>query len=76
MCLKYHTDLNIAQITDILRQANIKTKNHLMDFYDSSWQDCTDTGRSTGAYIILYQGEQIDHGTHVPGPVAQSGVES
>ena len=42
-----------------------------MDFSDSSWQDCLDTGRSTGAYITLYQGWPIDHGTHVPGPVAQ-----
>ena len=46
--LKYYADLNGAPVTDILRQANIKTKNHLMDFSDSSWQDCPDTGRSTG----------------------------
>ena len=32
--------------------------------------------RSTGAYIIFYQGGPIDHGTHVPGPVAQSIAES
>ena len=70
--LKYYADLNYAQVTDILRQANIKTKNHLMDFSDSGWQDCTYTGRSTGAYIIFYQGGLIDHGTHVSGPVAQS----
>ena len=48
----------------------------MMDFYDSSWQDCPDTGRSKGAYIIFYQGGLIDNGTHVPGPVAQSSVES
>ena len=47
-----------------------------MDFSDSSWQDCPDNGRSTGAYIILYQGGPIDHGTHVPGPVAESSAES
>ena len=52
--LKYYADLNDAPVTDLLGQANNKTKNHLMDFYDSSWQDCPDTGRSTGAYIILY----------------------
>ena len=61
---------------DILKQANIKTNNRLRDFYDSSWQDCTDTGRSTGAYIIFYQGGPIDHGSHVPGPVTQSSAES
>ena len=70
--LKYYEDLNDAPGTDILRQANIKTKNHLVAFSDSSWQDCPDTGRSTGAYIIFYQGGTIDHGTHVPVPVAQS----
>ena len=58
--LKYYADLNDAPVTDLLRQANIKTKNHLMDFYDSSWQDFPETGRSTGAYIILYQGGPID----------------
>ena len=47
-----------------------------MAFSDSSWQDCSDTGRSTGAYIIFYPGGPIDHGTHVPGSVAQSSAES
>ena len=46
-----------------------------MSFSDSSQQYCPDTGRSTGAYIIFYQGGPIDHGTHVPGPVAQSSAE-
>ena len=35
--LKYYADLNDAPVTDLLRQANNKTKNHLMDFSDSSW---------------------------------------
>ena len=47
-----------------------------MAFSDSSWQDCPDTGISTGAYIIFYQGGPIDHVTHAPGPVAQSSEES
>ena len=55
-----------------MRQANIKTENKLMFFSDSSWQDFPDTGISTGAYIIFYKGNPIDHGTHIPGPVAQS----
>ena len=70
--LKYYADLNDAPVTDLLRQANIKTKNHLMGFSDSSWQGFPDTGRSTGEYIIFYQVGPIDRGTHVPGPVAQS----
>ena len=38
--LKYYADLNYALATDLLRQANIKTKNHLMGFSGSSLQDC------------------------------------
>ena len=70
--LKYYTDLNYAPFTDILRQANIRTKNHLMDFFDSIWQDFPETGRSIEAYIIFYETGPIDHGTHVPRPVSQS----
>ena len=60
--LKYYSDMNDAPVTDLLRQSNIKTKNHLMAFSDSSWQHCPDTGRSTGSYFIFYQGGPIDHG--------------
>ena len=42
--LKYYADLNDAPVTYLWRQSNIKTKNHLMDFSDSSWQDFPDTG--------------------------------
>ena len=70
--LKYYADLNYVPVTDELRQASIKTKNHLMDFSDYSWQDCPDTSISTGACIIFYQGEIIDHGTYSTVPVAQS----
>ena len=59
-----------------MRQASIKTENQLMDFYDYSWQDFPDTGRSTGGYIIFYQGGPLDHGKNVPGPVDKSGAES
>ena len=43
---------------------------------DYSWKYCPYTVRSTGAYIIFYQGVPIDHGTHVPVPVSQSSAES
>ena len=52
--LKYYADLNNAMVSDLLIQANIKTKNHFMAFSYYSWQDFPDTGRSTGAYIIFY----------------------
>ena len=68
--------MNDSPVTDLLRKATIKTENQLMDFSDSSWQDCPETGRITEAYIIFYQGGKIDHGTHVPWPVSQSSAES
>ena len=43
---------------------------------DSIWQDCPDTGRSTGAYILFYQVGPIYYCTYVPGPVAQFMYES
>ena len=76
MGFKYYADMNDATVTDLLRQASIKTENHLMDFSDYKWHDFPDTGRSTGEYIIFYQGGPIDNGTHVPGTVSQSSAES
>ena len=68
---KNFDDMKDESLSELLRQAIIKTENPLMAFYDSIWKDCPDTGISTGAYIILYQGGTIDHGKHVPGPVSQ-----
>ena len=76
MGLKYYADMNDAPVTDLLRKDSIKTENHLMDFSDSIWKYFPETGRSTGAYIIFYQGGPIDHGTHIPVPVDQSSAES
>ena len=47
--LNYYADMNDAPVTDPLIQANIKSKNQLMAFSDSSWPDFPDTGRSTGS---------------------------
>ena len=74
--LKYYADTNDAPVSEFFRQASIITKNQFMAFSNSSQQDFPDTSRSTGAYIIFYQGGQINHGTHVPGPVAQLSAES
>ena len=57
--LKYYADKNDKPVSDLLRQASIKNENHLMVFFVCSWKDCTDTGRSTGEHIILYQGGPI-----------------
>ena len=70
--MKYCDEINDAPLSDLLRKTNINTENKLMVFYDSSWQDCPDTGRSKLAFMIFYQGGPIDHGTYVPVPVSQS----
>ena len=76
LVLKYYVDTNDEPVTDLLRQASIKTEKYLITFSDSSRQYFPDTGRSTGAYIFFYQDGPIDHGIHVPGPVEQSIAES
>ena len=70
--LNKYADMNDAPVFYILIQVSIKIENQFMAFSDSGCHDCSYTGRSTGAYIIFYQGGTIDHGTHVPGPVTQS----
>ena len=67
--------MNDSPVSELLRQASIKTDNPLIYFSGFSWQYCPYTVRSTritGAYIIFYQGGPIECGTHVPGPVSQS----
>ena len=73
--LKYYSDMKDAHVSDLLRHAIINTEKQLIAFSDSSWKYFPDSGRSTGAYFIFYQGGPIDHGTHVPGPISQSSVE-
>ena len=70
--LNYYAYMKDEPLSDLLIQASINTDNQLMVLSDSSCQDFTDTGRSTGVYIIFYHSGKIYHGTHVPGPVSQS----
>ena len=72
LVLKYYADMKDATLSELLRQANIKTENNFMDFSDYICQDCPDTGRVTGACSIFYHVVPINHGPYVPGPVDQS----
>ena len=74
--LNYYDDMKDETLSEMLRKASIKTDNQLMAFSKFIWQDFTETGRITGAYIMFYQSGLIDNGTHVPGPVYKSGSES
>ena len=51
-------------------------KYPIVIFCDSSWQDCVDTGRSTGAYYIYINGSLVTAATFVPTPIAQSSAEA
>ena len=73
---KYYAKIEDSLLSNLSRQSIIKTDNQLMVFYDSSCKDCTDNGRSTGAYIVFYQYGKIDNFTQVPGTVSQSSAES
>ena len=68
--------MNDEPLSNLLRKASIRNENQLMVFSDYSWQDFPDNGRSIGSYIIFDQCEPIDHGTHVPGSVAEYSAES
>ena len=61
----------------MLKENNITVKdNSVVTFTDSLWNDCIDTGRSTGANLTMIQGYAVDYGSHLPIPVAMSSGES
>ena len=72
LVLKYYAKIEDAIISGILIQSVINTENQLIVLSDSSWNYCPDAGRSTVAYIVVYQCGTIDPFTHVLGPISQS----
>ena len=58
--LNYYDEINYAPLSDLLRQASIKTENKLMVFSDSIWKDCPDTGRGIGACVIFIKLFQLN----------------
>ena len=50
--------------------------NSVVTFTDASWNDCIDTGRSTGASLTMIQGGAVDYGSHLPVHIAMSSGES
>jgi hypothetical protein len=60
----------------MLKLNNIVPTRNLFTFSDSSWDDDHDTSRSTGGYIIFYQGGAVDHSSNMPGPIAMSSAEA
>ena len=61
----------------MLEENNIQiTEETVLTFTDSSRNDCINTGKSTGGYIILRQAGAEDYGSHLPVPVAMSSREA
>ena len=61
----------------ILKENNIEiNEDTTITFSDSAWNDCIDTGRSTGGNISILQGGPVDHSSHLPIPVAISSGEA
>ena len=61
----------------MLKDNNIQVNEEsVLTFTNSSWNDCIDTGRSTGGYTILMQAGAVDYGSHLPVPVAISSEET
>ena len=73
---KYEDSPIFEDIKKIKFGETYKTIPLTLTYYDSSWQDCPDTGRSTGSFLILHQGGVIDYNSFLPVPVAQSSAEA
>ena len=73
----YYSNVERSPIYHLIKEhTNQDPEAPLTLFTDSSWQDCPDTGRSTGAYILFHQGGIIDAGSFVPNPIAMSTAEA
>ena len=74
--LKFYRKVEDSPIYKILRKVKIDPIHDIFGIHDSSWQDCPDTGRSTGSYLLMKQGGVVDFNTFVPAPVAMSSAEA
>ena len=61
----------------MVKENNIQvTKETVLTFSESSWNNCIDTGRSKGGYMIWRQSDAVDYVSHLPVPVAMSSGEA
>jgi hypothetical protein len=75
--LRYYSGVFDAPVSRLLFDEGIDpAKSPFYVFADSSWQDCPDTGRSTGGYHIFMQGGIVDSAMTFPTPVALSSAEA
>ena len=73
----FYSDVGRSPIYQLIKEnTDASPKAPIIMFTDSSWQDCPDTGRSTGCYQIYQQGGIVEAASFVPNPVAMSSAES
>ena len=66
-----------SPIYKMLQENNITpNKDTIITFSDSSWNNCVETGRSTGGNISIMQGGPVNHSSHLPVLVAMSSGEA
>ena len=75
--LTFYSDVKESPLHKPLKENGIIMKfDSIITFTDSSWNDCKDTGRSTGGHVTLIQGGAVDYGSHLPIPVVMSSGEA
>jgi hypothetical protein len=74
--ITYYADISQAPVTKLLASIGAPTDFPIVMFTDSSWQDCPDTSRSTGCYLVFCQGGIVDGASFVPDPIALSSAEA
>ena len=73
--LRFYSPKETPAIQHLLTKTNpdFKFEDHpIILFSDSSWQDCPDTSRSTGCYLLYIYGSLVDGASFVPTPIAMS----
>ena len=74
MGIRFYADEKESPVYQLCQKNGVDCTD-LIGFSDSSWQDCPDTGKSTGGYKIFCQGGLIEANSTMPVPIALSSAE-
>ena len=75
--IRYYSEVKRSPIYKLVKEnTSARPYAPLIMFVDSSWQDCPDTSRSTGCFLLYQQGGIVDGGSFVPNPIALSSAEA
>ena len=74
--IRYYVKPEDSPLHHYVEQSGIYLDDHIFGMHDSSWQDCPDSGRSTGCYFNFACGGVVDFSSFLPAPVAMSSTEA